>query len=113
MSTLAFCYLAHPEKGLATLEHEGQRFVPLFARAEDLQRVNDQSAEQLASYRIYIVSKPDDTAAFLETLRGLSLQVGIAGGPSDDGSGGATFAVMAPDALARALTQEGRPQPSK
>lgn len=107
MSTLAFCYLDHPEKGLATLEHEGQRFVPLFARAEDLQRVNERSANQLASYRIHVASKPAEIAAFLEKLQGLSLQVGIAGGPSDEGSGDAAFAVMGPDVLARALTQEG------
>jgi hypothetical protein len=118
VTTPVFCYLASPDKGVATIEDAGRRFLPLFIRPQELEAFHLRGGDQLSDYRFYLVSEPADVTAFLDMVRGLSLQVGIAQ-DVPKGTGESTFVVMEPDVLARALaastaggpTPEGRNAP--
>lgn len=113
MNGAGFCYLVEAEKGIATLEHEGQRFVPIFASAEALQDFCRRCGEQLPGYRLHVANEPGQIAGFLQSLRDLSLHVGIAQSSPDDLGGDAAFTVLAPALLADALTQLGTRPPAK
>jgi hypothetical protein len=107
MSTPGFWFLGQPNEGLATLDHEGQRFVPIFASMEDLQRFGQRCPEQVSGYHVYKAAEPADIGAFLEVLAGASVHVGIPGN-APDGSGAAEgFTILEPAALARALAEAG------
>lgn len=103
MSTPSFCYLAAPDKGLATLEHEGARFVPLFARPADLLAFCGRCKEQLDGYDLYVVTDAAEATRFLAALRDLALQVGISDAARKEGTTETTFAILKPDVLARAF----------
>lgn len=103
MSTPSFCYLATPEKGLPTLEHDGQRFVPLFSRTEDLLAFCGRCKEQLAGYVLYVVTDAADATRFLEALGELGLRAGLSDAAGGDAASDTRFAVMEPQVLARAF----------
>jgi hypothetical protein len=107
MSTPCFWFLGQPNEGLATLDHEGQRFVPVFASMEDLQRFGQRCPEQLSGYRVYKAAEPPDIAAFLAMLAGASVRVGIPGKAPGDNGAAEGFTILEPAALARALAEGG------
>jgi hypothetical protein len=104
MTAPRFCYLAAVDKGPAMLQAGGQVFVPIFWRPEDLVAFGRRCAGQLVGYRLYAVSEPADIVGFVELLRTHSLHAGL---PQDvpANEGDATFTVLPPDALERALLE--------
>ena len=107
MTTPILCFLAEPEKGVATLEHEGQRFVPVFASADILRAFAERCPEQLAGYHVYVAKRAEEIASFLAMLHAAAVHVGIAeGGPA---TSDAAFSVVDPDAFRRALLPPEHP----
>jgi|SRR6188508_1475305 len=107
MSAQGFCYLATAEKGLATLECDGQRFVPLFTRTEDLLAFCGRCKEQLAGYALHVVTDGADATGFLAALADLGLLAGLSDAAREDASSETKFAVMEPHVLARAFADPG------
>lgn len=105
MSTPLFAYLATPDGGLATLEHEGQRFVPLFTRKEDLFAFGNRCRDQLEGYDIHLVTGPSNAARLMEVLIGAALHIGVAEQVVRPNAAETAFAIVAPDVLRRTFEQ--------